>query len=122
MNSESRYGRKKQAGYQALLQIKGLTTDMADRLYEAGITSLQDFLEAGTAELEDLTRLPEATVSEMKEEAKILLSIKVTGVVMDSEDSVKTLEPKGGSEEEAPDVSMDESSTAETSSEHVTGE
>ncbi|GLI33878.1 transcription termination factor NusA [Desulforhabdus amnigena] len=125
VNSESRYGRKKQAGYQALLQIKGLTTEMADRLYEAGITSLQDFLEAGTTELEDLTRLSEAAVSEMKEEAKILLSTRVAGTVTDSEDSVKMSESKGGSEEEAPqvsEVSMDERSTAGTSSENVTGE
>ena len=73
MKNETRHGRQKQAGYQALLLIDGLKEELADRLYEAGITSLEEFVEVSVTELEDLTRLSEATVVEMQARAKTLL-------------------------------------------------
>ncbi len=38
-------------------RIPGLVTDIADRLYEAGIGSIEEFVEAPLLELEDVTRL-----------------------------------------------------------------
>ncbi len=73
VKSESRYERQKQAGYQALLRIPGLTTDMADKLYEAGIGSLEEFLETSSLELEDVTRLSTATLDTLRSEAQKLL-------------------------------------------------
>ena len=43
VKSESRYERQKQVGYQSLLRIPGLSTEMADKLYESGIGSLRNF-------------------------------------------------------------------------------
>jgi N utilization substance protein A len=73
VKSESRYERQKQAGYQALLRIPGVSSEMADKLYESGIGSLKDFLEASVLELEDTTRVPASALETMKSEAVALL-------------------------------------------------
>ena len=73
VKNESRYERQKQAGYQALLRIPGLSTELADRLYEAGIGSLDEFVDSTLAELEDVTRLSASTLEAMRTEANRLL-------------------------------------------------
>jgi len=93
VNSESRYGRKKQAGYQALLQLPHLTNEMADRLYEAGITSLEDLAEASATELMDLTRQSKAVVEEMKIQVQELLSVK-TDTAAEPMDEAGPVEPQ----------------------------
>jgi len=74
VQSESRYERQKQAGYQSLLRIGGLTEELADRLYEAGITSPQVFVEASLEELEELTRIAPSALTLMQQEAESLLA------------------------------------------------
>lgn len=74
VKNESRYERQKQAGYQSLLRIEGLSEELADRFYEAGITSIQEFCDAGLTELEDLSRLSQTALSAMQENAKLLLA------------------------------------------------
>lgn len=73
VKSESRYERQKHADYQSLLQISGLSEELADRLYEAGITSLDEFAEAPLEELQGLTRLAPESLESMQEEARRLL-------------------------------------------------
>ena len=73
VKSESRYERQKQAGYQALLQLSEVTAEMADRLYDAGITSLTELVSADLAELQELTRLSESTVEGMQDQARRML-------------------------------------------------
>jgi N utilization substance protein A len=73
VKSESRYERQKQTGYQALLRIPGLSSEMADKLYESGIGSLEEFLDASLLELEDTTRLSVSALETMKTEARRLL-------------------------------------------------
>jgi N utilization substance protein A len=73
VKSETRYTRQKQEGYQALLRISGLTEEVADRLYEAGITSLEEFVETSLPELEEVTRLSQQAVSTLREEAVELI-------------------------------------------------
>ena len=74
VKSESRYNRQKQAGYQSLLRLTGLTEEMADRLYDAGVTSLAEFAEASLTELEDLTHISPSTLAIMIEEAARLVA------------------------------------------------
>jgi N utilization substance protein A len=74
VKSESRHERQRQADYQSLLSIGGLTAEIADKLYESGITSLEEFAEAGLSELEDVTRLPDSTLTIMQEEAKGMIA------------------------------------------------
>jgi transcription termination/antitermination protein NusA len=73
VQGESRYERQKQAGYQSLLHIGGLTVELADRLYEAGITSPQVFVEASLEELEELTQLSTPMLEGMQAEATNLI-------------------------------------------------
>ncbi len=73
VKSESRYERQKQAGYQSLLRIPGLSSEIADKLYESGIGSIEEFLETSLVELEDTTRLSASTLEMMSSEARKLL-------------------------------------------------
>jgi transcription termination/antitermination protein NusA len=73
VKGESRYERQKQAGYQSLLRISGLSSEIADKLYESGIGSLEEFLETSMVELEDTTRLSASTLEMMRSEAQRLL-------------------------------------------------
>lgn len=75
VKSESRYERQKQVGYQSLLRIPGLSTDLADKLYESGIGSLEEFIEAPLVEIEDTTRLTASTLETMRAEAGKLLEV-----------------------------------------------
>ncbi len=91
VKSETRYTRQKQEGYQALLRISGLTEDVADRLYEAGITSLEEFVETSLPELEEVTRLSQQAVSTLREEAVELIRGR--------EAAAEEQEPEAGEEE-----------------------
>lgn len=85
VKSESRYNRQKQAGYQSLLRLQGLTEEMADRLYDAGVTSLEEFTEASLTELEDVTHVSQSTLEAMVEEARHLLVRDATAAAVASE-------------------------------------
>ncbi|HOV84726.1 MAG TPA: transcription termination factor NusA [Syntrophobacteraceae bacterium] len=101
VKSESRYERQKQAGYQSLLEIPGLTEEIADRLYEAGITSLDDFVEASLTELEDLSRLSQSDLEGMQAKAREKL-IESREVEADLSEPSKPVEPSGPVEPEGP--------------------
>ncbi|SMC20392.1 NusA antitermination factor [Desulfacinum hydrothermale DSM 13146] len=73
VKSEARYERQKQAGYQSLLHVDDLSEEMADRLYEAGITSLEEFCEADLEELQSIIDLSEAALAAMQTQARELL-------------------------------------------------
>jgi N utilization substance protein A len=73
VTSETRYERQKQVGYQSLLRISGLTEELADRLYEAGINSPAEFAEATLQELMDRTKLGESVLTLMQAEASEIM-------------------------------------------------
>jgi N utilization substance protein A len=98
VTNESRYERQKQVGYQSLLHIDGITEELADRLYEAGITSLPDFLEASPTELEDLTRLNQELLATMRQQAISLRALTEQNVSNGDEDEAPS--PRA----EAPDA------------------
>jgi transcription termination/antitermination protein NusA len=78
VKGESRYVRQKQAGYQSLLRLGGLTEEMADRLYDGGVTSLEEFVQGNLTELEDLTHISQPTLETMIDEARALLAREET--------------------------------------------
>ncbi len=94
VKSETRYTRQKQEGYQSLLRITGLTEEVADRLYEAGITSLEEFVESSLPELEEVTRLSQQVVSNLREEAVLLIRERESAATNEQEPEVE-----GGDEE-----------------------
>jgi N utilization substance protein A len=125
VKGESRYERQKQAGYQALLRIRGLGEEVADRLYESGIVSLEDFLDAVVADLVLITRFSEETVLAMMDEAAELLQ-DAPEEEAEAEETEETEEAEeagdgaedaeAGTEDEAPAEEEMESTTAEDSS------
>jgi transcription termination/antitermination protein NusA len=74
VKGESRYTRQKQAGYQSLLRLRGLTEEMADRLFDGGVTSLEEFVQGSLTDLEELTHISQPTLATMVEEARDLLA------------------------------------------------
>jgi N utilization substance protein A len=70
VTSESRYERLRQAGYQSLLSVSGLTAELADRLYDAGIGSIDEFVEANVQELMEITQLKDSVVEAMQQEGR----------------------------------------------------
>jgi N utilization substance protein A len=91
VKSETRYERQKQEGYQLLLGVKGLTAEMADRLYEAGITSLEFLVGAATTELQELTRLPEEAIDELVERARVMMEMRSAPSEDQAEDEAEGL-------------------------------
>jgi transcription termination/antitermination protein NusA len=74
VTGESRYERLRQAGYQSLLSISGLTVELADSLYDVGINSIEEFLAAGLEELMEVTHLQESVLTLMQQDAQQLLT------------------------------------------------
>jgi transcription termination/antitermination protein NusA len=114
VKNESRHERQKQTGYQSMLRINGLTAQIADRLYEAGITSLQEFIDASLTELEELTHLSGTALEEMKAEAgQLVLENEAAAAAAASEEA----------EAEQDEETSDSSQTAdEVSPEQLQGE
>jgi len=100
VKSESRYERQKQAGYQSLLRIPELPTEIADKLYESGIGSLEEFLETPLVELEDTTRLSASTLETMVAEARKLLQ-------KDEEESVAEASEEGAEKQQEVEADSD---------------
>jgi len=117
VKSESRYNRQKQAGYQSLLRLQGLTEEMADRLYDAGVTSLEEFTEASLTELEEVTHVSQSTLEDMVEEARQLLARDATAAAVASEAEDAAEPPMD--QEVAPDQLNPEDQAPET---HLSGD
>ncbi|MDR3553892.1 MAG: transcription termination factor NusA [Syntrophobacteraceae bacterium] len=127
VKSESRYERQKQTGYQALLRIPGLSSEMADKLYESGIGSLEEFLDASLLELEDTTRLSVSALEMMKTEARRLLgrsddeSSPVAESPSESEEQSEELESEEQPEEVDAEEQPEEVETGERPEESEAG-
>ena len=106
VKGETRYERQKQAGYQSLLGIPGLASELADRLYEAGIGSLQEFIDAAMEEVEDITRLSPSTIETMRVEAEELLASQPEGGYEDERAEHRS-QPEAVAEPESPKAQTD---------------
>ncbi len=103
VKGESRHERLKQAGYQSLLGLRGLTEEMADKLYEAGITSLEEFAEATATEMEVFTHLTPSVLAEMREEALKLIMEANSSAPADDGAEEQPNEETGTAEEPEPE-------------------
>jgi N utilization substance protein A len=75
VKSESRHLRQRQSGYQSLLGIPGMAEETADKLFEAGVGSPEELVEAVLIDLEDATRIASASLAALQEEARKLLAV-----------------------------------------------
>ncbi|SFN02168.1 transcription termination factor NusA [Thermodesulforhabdus norvegica] len=72
--SESRYERLKDEEYRRLLNLEGMNEELADALFDEGITSVEAFLNTPDEELEDILNLSLPTIRSLKEQARFLVS------------------------------------------------
>ncbi len=52
VKSEQRYAKLEEEGYRNLLQLSGMTEDLADKLHDKGVTSVSDLAEADPEEID----------------------------------------------------------------------
>lgn len=74
VTSETRYERRKDSRYRTLLSLTDMTEDMADALFDEGITTLEEFINTDTSYLESIMGLSQSTIESLKAEAKRILS------------------------------------------------
>lgn len=71
--SESRYERLRDEEYRKFLSLEGMTEELADVLFNEGITSLDAFINTEEETLEEMLNLSRTTIGGLKDQAKHLL-------------------------------------------------
>jgi len=74
VKSEQKYAKMTEAGFQTMMRIRGMHEKLAEILYDGGITSAQELVNAEIAELVELSGLSEDAVQILKEDAGKSLS------------------------------------------------
>lgn len=74
VTSETRYERRKDGHYRAMLSLTDMTEDLADVLFDEGITTLEEFLKTDTAYLESIMGLSRSTIEGLKAEARQVIN------------------------------------------------
>ncbi len=110
VKSESRHLRQRQSGYQSLLSIPGMAEETADKLFEAGVGSPEELVEAVLIDLEDATRIASASLAMLQEEARKLLAagpLDETEEASEEEDDQAAAEPPTEEDDAPPQDSAD---------------
>ncbi|MBU0910545.1 MAG: transcription termination/antitermination protein NusA, partial [Proteobacteria bacterium] len=74
VKSEQKYAKMTEAGFQSMMRIRGMNERLVETLYDGGITSAQELVNAEVAEVVELSGLAEETVQILQEEAGRTLS------------------------------------------------
>lgn len=110
VKSESRHLRQRQSGYQSLLSIPGMAEETADKLFEAGVGSPEELVEAVLIDLEDATRIASASLAMLQEEARKLLAagpLDETEEASEEDDDQAAAEPLTEEDDAPPQDSAD---------------
>ena len=110
VKSESRHLRQRQSGYQSLLSIPGMAEETADKLFEAGVGSPEELVEAVLIDLEDATRIASASLAMLQEEARKLLAagpLDETEEASEEDDDQAAAEPPTEEDDAPPQDSAD---------------
>ncbi|PXF57840.1 MAG: transcription termination/antitermination protein NusA [Deltaproteobacteria bacterium] len=78
VRSETRYQHYQDPDYYSLLEISAMTENIADKIYDLGVTSLELLAQADPDELTQETNLSTELISSLVEEAKKLIEEKET--------------------------------------------
>ncbi|MBU0730357.1 MAG: transcription termination factor NusA [Proteobacteria bacterium] len=76
VKSEQRYAKLVEEGYQSLLAVEGVNDNLADNLYDAGFSSMQELASASIASLSQVEDVDEAKATELISDAKIAVENK----------------------------------------------
>lgn len=91
VKSETRYAHLQDENYKKLLEIPGMSENIADKIFDAGITTPKALAEADPAQLSDNVKVSQAVIKELVEAAKAYVrehkeETEVTEVTNDNSD------------------------------------
>ena len=104
VRSETRYQHYQDPDYYSLLEISVMTENIADKIYDLGVTSLELLAQADPDELTQETNLSTELISSLVEEAKKLLEEKETGKEDALAEETDISEETGTEKEDLPEI------------------
>lgn len=69
VKSEQRYAKMMEAGFKSLMTVEGMSENLAEKIYDSGLTSAKELAEADLAMLTELTEIDQEALSALKESA-----------------------------------------------------
>ncbi len=104
VRSETRYQHYQDPDYYSLLEISVMTENIADKIYDLGVTSLELLAQADPDELSQETNLSTELISSLVEEAKKLMEEKETEKEDALAEEIDTSEEIGTEKEDLPET------------------
>ncbi len=104
VRSETRYQHYQDPDYYSLLEISVMTENIADKIYDLGITSLELLAQADPDELTQETNLSTELIGSLVEEAKKLIEEKESGKEDALAEETDTSEETGTEKEDMPEI------------------
>ncbi len=104
VRSETRYQHYQDPDYYSLLEISVMTENIADKIYDLGVTSLELLAQADPDELSQKTNLSTELISSLVEEAKKLMEEKETEKEDALAEEIDTSEEIGTEKEDLPET------------------
>ena len=104
VRSETRYQHYQDPDYYSLLEISVMTENIADKIYDLGVTSLELLAQADPDELSQGTNLSAEMISSLVEEAKKLLEKKETEKEEAPVETIDASEETGTEKENLPET------------------
>jgi N utilization substance protein A len=104
VRSETRYQHYQDPDYYSLLEISVMTENIADKIYDLGVTSLELLAQADPDEFSQKTNLSTELISSLVEEAKKLVKEKKTEKEGVLAEEIDTRAETGTEKEDLPEV------------------
>jgi len=104
VRSETRYQHYQDPDYYSLLEISVMTENIADKIYDLDVTSLELLAQADPDELSQKTNLSTELISSLVEEAKKLMEEKETEKEDALAEEIDTSEETGTEKEDMPEI------------------
>jgi N utilization substance protein A len=104
VRSETRYQHYQDPDYYSLLEISVMTENIADKIYDLGVTSLELLAQADPDELSQKTNLSTELISSLVEEAKKLMEEKETEKEDALAEEIDTSRETGTEKEDLPET------------------
>ena len=102
VKSEKRYAKMMEEGFQSLLQVEGINEKLAETLYDGGVTSAQELVEAAAATVTEFSGMSEEDVLALQEAAGSSLKAAAEDAVYDAPAEEPPSEANDGEASEEP--------------------
>lgn len=116
VKSEQRYAKMMEAGFKSLMTVEGMNENLAEKIYDGGLTSAKELAEADLAMLGELTELDEEALIALKESAVASLAEEEAAeeieeeAGVDADEYAASPEEAGDEGESLPEADVEEAS------------